>query len=278
MQSRYGPEKKWLYSFWSSDNQNRGVFLRTLSAFDLSSGKMSSLRNSTIGSIQLDPTLTWCTWTTFLLTFVGLCKSSIRITQGKLCTKEVASVVRELACVFPVLGTCKRLKDSNPDCRCLTWLKYPCILLSIASSLPFTSLTTNLEYENIFIAFPPIFWTMDIPSNKVSYSASLFVAEKPSFSDFSIVICSRETKTSPTLELLWFATPSTYTFHNKGCCREIVPTDFSSMFCVAAISSNRGSVNLATRSARIWPLTEIRGMYLMSKAPRTVPHLAILPV
>ena len=43
---------------------------------------------------------------------------------------------------------------------------------------------------------------MDIPSNKTSYLASLFVAEKPNLSDFLMVICSGETKTSPTLEPL----------------------------------------------------------------------------
>ena len=51
MHSRYGPEKERLYNFWSSDSQNRGAFLRTLSASDLPSGKMSSLRNNIIKSI-----------------------------------------------------------------------------------------------------------------------------------------------------------------------------------------------------------------------------------
>ena len=172
MHSRYSPEKECLYNFWSSDSQKRGVFLRTSLASDLSSSKMSFLKNSTLGSIQLSPTLTWWTWTTFPFTSVGLHKSSIRITWGKLYAEEVASVARELAYVFPLLGTCSRLNDSNLHCKCLTWLKYHCILSSLAYNLPFTWLTTSLESENIFTAFPSILWTMDIPSNKASYSAS----------------------------------------------------------------------------------------------------------
>ena len=212
MQSRYGPEKEHLYNFWSLDSQKQGAFLRTLSTSDLSSSKMSSLKNSTMGSIQVGPTLTWWTWTTSPFTSVGLHKSSIRITRDKLYAEEVASVARELACVFLLLRTCSRLNDSNLDYKCLTWLKYPCILSSLASNSPFTWPTTNLESENIFTAFPPILWTMDIPSSKASYSTSLFVAEKPSLSDFSMVICYEKTRTSPTLEPLWFAAPSTYTF------------------------------------------------------------------
>ena len=202
---------------------------------------MSSLGNSTMGSIQLGPT--WWTWTTFPFTFVGMHKSSIRIIQGMLWAEEVASVARNLACVFSLLGMCSRLKDLNPDYKCLTWLKYPCILSSLASSSPFTWPTTSLESKNIFTAFPPILWTMDIPSSKASYSASLFVAEKPSLCEFSMVIYSGETRTSPTPKPLWFVDLSTDTFHNKASCREIVPIDFSSMFCVAVISSNRGSMN-----------------------------------
>ena len=51
MHSKYGPEKKRLYNFSSSDSQNRRTILCTLSASDFSSGKISSLRNSTIRSI-----------------------------------------------------------------------------------------------------------------------------------------------------------------------------------------------------------------------------------
>ena len=120
MHNKYGLKKERLYNFWSSDSQNRGAFLRTLSASDLLLGKMSSLRRSTIESIQLGPTLIWRIWTMFLPILVGLHKSSTRITQGKLCTEEVTSVARELVCVFLLLGICDKLKDSNPDCKCLT--------------------------------------------------------------------------------------------------------------------------------------------------------------
>ena len=119
-QSRYGSEKEHLYNFWSSNSQKQGAFLLILSASDLSSGKMSSLRYSTIESIQLGPILIWWTWTACPFISVGLHKSSIRITQGRLCAEEVTSVAMESACVFPLLGTCNRVKDSNPDCKCLT--------------------------------------------------------------------------------------------------------------------------------------------------------------
>ena len=84
-------------------------------------------------------------------------------------------------------------------------------------------------------------------------------------------------RTSPTTEPLWFATPSTYTFQNKGFYREIVPTDSSSMLCVAVTSFDGSLVNSTTRFARTWPLTGIWGMYLMSKTPRTVilPYLTV---
>ena len=83
---------------------------------------------------------------------------------------------------------------------------------------------------------------------------------------------------SPTPDPFWFATPSTYTFQREDSCTEIVPTNFSSMFCPSATISIEGSTNSAVKSARTWPLTEVRGMYLISKVPKTVFHLAILPV
>ena len=134
-----------------------------------------------------------------------------RITRGKLWAEEVARVAKESAWVFPLLGMCSKLKDSNLDCKFLTWLKYSCILTFLASNSPWTWPTTNIEFENISIAFPPILWTMVIPTKRASYLASLFVVEKPNLKNFSIVILSRDIKTSPTPDLLWFATPSTYT-------------------------------------------------------------------
>ena len=102
------------------------------------------------------------------------------MTQGRLCAKEVASVAKESALVFPFLWMCCKLKDLKPDYKLLTLLRYPCILVSRASNSPLTWPTISLEYENISIVFPPIFWTIEIPTNKVSYSASLFVAKKSS--------------------------------------------------------------------------------------------------
>jgi len=51
---------------------------------------------------------------------VGLHKSSTMITLGKLYAEEVAKVVRESVWVFLLLGMCNKLKDSNPDYKCLT--------------------------------------------------------------------------------------------------------------------------------------------------------------
>ena len=201
------------------------------------------------------------------------------MTQGKSYVEDVARVVRESAYVFPLLWICNKLKYSNPDCRCLTWPKYSFILTSLASNSPPPPWpTTNLESKNISIAFSPIFCTMAIPTNRASYLVSLFVAEKFSLNDFSIVIFSEDTRTNPTLDPFWFIAPSTYTLQDKGSYREIMPTDFPSMPRFSASATNRDSTNSTTRFARTWPLTEVRGMYLMSKAPRIVPHLAIIPM
>ena len=71
-------------------------------------------------SIQLGPTIIWWIWAISLFISVGLHKSSISITRGKPCVEEVASVARESACVFPLLGICSKLKDLNPDRKFLT--------------------------------------------------------------------------------------------------------------------------------------------------------------
>ena len=172
------------------------------------------------------------------------------MTRGRLCAKEVASVAKESALVFPFLWMCCKLKDLKPDYKLLTLLRYPCILVSRASNSPLTWPTISLEYENISIVFPPIFWTIEIPTNKVSYSASLFVAKKSNLKDFSIMIFFGDIRTSPTPNPLWFITPSTYTFQDKGSYRETNPIDFPSMFCFSTLSSNGVSANSATRSTR----------------------------
>ena len=119
---------------------------------------------------------------------------------------------------------------------------------------------------------------MDIPSNKASYLALLFVVEKPNLNDYSMVSSSGKTKTSPTLDPLWLAALSTYTFQYNGSYEVIKPTEFPSMCCAFISLLYGASANLATKSARTWPLIEVRGMYLMSKAPRIVPYLATLLV
>ena len=158
---------------------------------------MSSLRNITMGSIQLGPTLTSWTRTVSSATSFALLRCSTRIIQGSSPAKEVASVANESAWVFPLLEMCDKLNRSKPDRRRLTWLRYSCILASLASNFPFTWPTTSLESENISNIFPPIFCTMVIPYNKASYSASLFVAENPSLRDFSMIVFTGDIRTSP---------------------------------------------------------------------------------
>ena len=93
---------------------------------------------------------------------------------------------------------CDKLKRSKYDCRRLTWLKYSCILASLASNSPFTWPTINLESENISTDFLHIFYTMVISCNNASYSASLFVAKNLSLRDFSMIVFSGDIRTSPT--------------------------------------------------------------------------------
>ena len=213
-QSRYGQENEFLYNLLSSVNQNQGAFLRIFSASVFSLGKISFSRNSSIGSIQLGLKLIWWIWSDSFFIGVGMHKSSTIITQGKLCAEEVARVAKEFAWVFPLLGICDKSKDSNFVCIRLTWPKYSYILVSWASSSPFTWQTISLESENISTALPPIFWTITIPISKASYSVSLFVAENPNLKDFSMVIFSGDTRTSPTPAPNWFTAPSTYTFQD----------------------------------------------------------------
>ena len=136
----------------------------------------------------------------------------------------------------------------------------------------------NLESENISTTFLAIFWTMAIPANRSSYSSLLFVAEKLNLKDFSIVTFLGDIKTSPSPEALQVAAPSTYTLQDRGSHEETIPTNFPSMPYFSAFSSTGDSANSATKSTRTWPLTKVGSMYLMSKAPRIVPHLAILPM
>ena len=104
------------------------------------------------------------------------------------------------------------------------------------------------------------------------------MAKKPSLKDFSMIILSGDTITNPTPDPLWFAVPSTYTFQDRGPYEEIFPTDFPFMLGLSPFSSNEGSVNSATKSVRTWLFIEVRGMYLILKAPRIVAHFATLLV
>ena len=183
-------------------------------------------------------------------------------------------MARESIYVFLLLRIWCKEKKSNPDCKCLAQFRYSCILTFLASSFLFTWPTTNIKSENIFIAFHPILRTIAIPSNKASYSTSLFVAENPSLRDFSMIIPSEDTITSSTLDPLWFVVPSTYTFQGRGSGKEIIPTDLPSILGLSPLSSNKGSANSTTRSVRTYTFIEVRGMYLISKALKIIAHFA----
>ena len=150
-----------------------------------------------MGSIQLGPTLTSWERTVFFATSFALLRCSTRIIRRSSPAEEVVSVANESVWVFPLLEMCDKLNRSKLGHRHLTWLRYSCILISLAFNSPFTWPTTSLESKNISTIFPPIFCTMAIPCNKASYSASLFVAENPSLRDFSIIVFSRDIRTSP---------------------------------------------------------------------------------
>ena len=57
-----------------------------------------------------------------------------------------------------------------------------------------------------------------------------------------------------------------------------MPIDFPSMLGLSPFSSNEGSANSAIKSARTYSFIDVRGMYLISKAPRIIAHFATLLV
>ena len=95
-----------------------------------------------MGSIQLESTLTSWARTMSLAT---LLRCLMRIIRGSFPVEEVASVANESAWMLPLLEMCDKLNRSKLVRRRLTWLRYSCILTSLASISPFTWLTTSLE-------------------------------------------------------------------------------------------------------------------------------------
>ena len=91
-----------------------------------------------MGSIQLGPTLTsWAQIVSFVI-LLALLRCSTRITQGSFPVEEVISVANESAWVLPLLEMCDKLNRSKLGRKRLTWLRYSCILTSLASISPFT--------------------------------------------------------------------------------------------------------------------------------------------
>ena len=134
--SKCGPKKEHLYNFWSSDSQNQGSFRRTLSPSDFSLGKISSLRKKNYGVHLARSHPNLMDMDHLILHLNSLHRFSTRITRGRLYAEKVASGARESAWVFPLLGMFCKLKESKPNCKCLTWLKYFYILMSLASNSP----------------------------------------------------------------------------------------------------------------------------------------------
>ena len=50
----------------------------------------------------------------------ALYKSSTRMIRGKPYSEDVVRVANESACMFPLLETCVKLKNSKSDCKHLT--------------------------------------------------------------------------------------------------------------------------------------------------------------
>ena len=149
------------------------------------------------------------------------------MTLGKPCLDEVAKVANELAWEFLLLGTCFIEKALKLDCSCLILPRYHCILWSLASNSPFTCLMISLESEKTSTTLPSSFFTIIIPARRASYSASLFVAGKPSRKDFSIVTCLGDTRMIPIPDPFWLAVPSTKSSQNGGWGVEISETSTS---------------------------------------------------
>ena len=112
-----------------------------------------------------------------------LYKSSTRIIPGRSCAEDVARVASESACVFPLLETCVRLKDSKSDCRCLTWPRYSCILASLASNSPIAWPMTNFESEKIRRNAPRFWLSEDHKLYKRSYSMPYLLCIHPEASE-----------------------------------------------------------------------------------------------
>ena len=186
-------------------------------------------------------------------------------------------VAKESAWVFPFLGIYDKSKDSNFFCIHLTWLKYSCILVSHASNSPFTCPTTSLESENISTVFPPIFWTIVIPVNKVSYFASLFVAEKPTLRIFQWWSSQEIPELAPLL------IPASLLLHpyTSSRVRDTVWRLGQLIFhpCYAAPHLFLQDIQQIQPPSQRGPgLLQQCEAYTSSKAPRIVPHLAILQV
>ena len=135
------------------------------------------------------------------------------MTRGRFDPKEVASIANNSTWEFCPLKICVKVKLLKQDWACLTLSRYSCIRGSLASNFPLTCLTTKLESNYTSTTFPPSLITIVIPTNKASYSVSLFVANYRDFSNTSFL---GETSTILSPKPFWFATPSVYTSQAIG--------------------------------------------------------------
>lgn len=180
-------------------------------------------------------------------------------------TKE-ANVTREFAWLFCPQEIQVTFTVLNYACNDWATFRYFNILESFASKSPWNWHTTNWESEHISTSVAPILTTAQNLANKASHSTSLFESQKPNLRECSILMPSGDSNTILTPESRAFDAPSTYIFHDQG---EIWCTSYA-----APLSR----VNSVTKSVRTYPLIALLGLYLISKDPKVVPYLAILPV
>ena len=286
---KYGPEYDCLYSFYYFESQYWSAFLWTFSALILFLGNVPSFRKDTTGSIQLGLTCIIFTLTGNWPYQLDATRSSTLITLSGPSSNEVAKVTNELAWGFLLLRTCFIENTSKLDYSCFTWLRYHCILWSLAPNPFLTCLVMSLESQNTSTTLPQCFYTVFKPTRRASYSALLFMAGKLNLKDFSMagklnlkdfsmVMHLGETRIILILEPFRLAAPSTYNSQSCGRDIEINKIYLSSIPPSTMTSFSIPSVNSATSSAKTCPFTTIRGKYLMLNSFIMDPHFATLPV
>ena len=140
----------------------------------------------------------------------------------------------------------KRKKAPRQVLNLIQVPKYPWIF---SLKITWTCPAMSLESQYALTTLPPSFYLAITPASKASYSASLFVAEKPSLRDFSKVIPFGEIIMIPLPNPFWLAAPSTNSCYT--CWISIELTLSASSSFVPSLESPNSSVNSANKSAKI---------------------------